>query len=137
VPVNQIEVVPYFTNDVVGVSGTDHGIATAWSPIAQAKVPGDPVVRRIAEATGRTPAQGVRRWHIQRGDIVFPKSVTPQRVRENFAVFDFELTDSDIDALTALDNGEAGRSGPNPDLDDIPRELVLNAAARFVGQAAA
>jgi 2,5-diketo-D-gluconate reductase A len=74
------------------------------------------------EATGRTPAQVVLRWHIQRGDIVFPKSVTPQRVRENFALFDFELTDSDIDALTGLDNGEAGRSGPNPDrFDYIPR----------------
>jgi 2,5-diketo-D-gluconate reductase A len=120
--VNQIEVHPYFTNDVFRVYGADHGIATKWSPIAQAKVPGDPVVRRIAEATGRTPAQVVLRCHIQRGDIVFPKSVTPQRVRENFALFDFELTDSDIDALTALDKGEAGRSGPNPDrFDYIPR----------------
>ena len=74
------------------------------------------------EATGRTPAQVVLRWHIQRGDIVFPKSVTPQRVRENFALFDFELTDSDIDALTGLDNGEAGQTGPNPDrFDYIPR----------------
>ena len=61
------------------------------------------------------------RWHIQRGDTVFPKSVTPQRVRENFALFDFELTDTDIDALTALDKGEAGRTGPNPDqFDYIP-----------------
>ena len=99
----------------------EHGIATKRSPIAQAKAPGDPEVRRIAEATGRTPAQVVLRWHIQRGDIVFPKSVTPQRVRENFALFDFELTDSDIDALTALDKGEAGRTGPNPDRFDYIR----------------
>jgi 2,5-diketo-D-gluconate reductase A len=121
--VNQIEVHPYFTNDSVRAYGAQHGIATeAWSPIAQGKVLGDPVVQRIAEATGRTPAQVVLRWHIQRGDIVFPKSVTPQRVRENFTLFDFELTDSDVDALTALDKGEAGRTGPNPDqFDYIPR----------------
>jgi 2,5-diketo-D-gluconate reductase A len=121
--VNQIEVHPYFTNDSVRAYGAQHGIATeAWSPIAQGKVLGDPVVQRIAEATGRTPAQVVLRWHIQRGDIVFPKSVTPQRVRENFTLFDFELTDSDVDALTALDKGEAGRTGANPDqFDYIPR----------------
>jgi 2,5-diketo-D-gluconate reductase A len=121
--VNQIEVHPYFTNDVVRAYGADHGIATeAWAPIAQGKQLGDPVVQRIAEATGRTPAQVVLRRHIQRGDIVFPKSVTPQRVRENFALFDFELSDSDIDAMTALDKGEAGRTGPNPDqFDYIPR----------------
>jgi 2,5-diketo-D-gluconate reductase A len=121
--VNQIEVHPYFANDAVRAYGADHGIATeAWSPIAQGIVLGDPVVQRIAEATGRTPAQVVLRWHIQRGDIVFPKSVTPQRVRENFALFDFELTDSDISALTTLDKDEAGRTGPNPDhFDDIGR----------------
>jgi 2,5-diketo-D-gluconate reductase A len=121
--VNQIEVHPYFTNDVVRAYGADHGIATeAWSPIAQGKVLGDPIVQRIAETTGKTPAQVVLRWHIQRGDIVFPKSVTPQRVRENFALFDFELTESDVDSLTALDKGEAGRTGPNPDqFDYIPR----------------
>jgi 2,5-diketo-D-gluconate reductase A len=117
--VNQIEVHPYFTNDAVRAYGAEHGIATeAWSPIAQGKVLGDPVVTRIAEATGRTPAQVVLRWHIQRGDIVFPKSVTPQRMKENFAIFDFELSDPDIDALSALDKGEAGRTGPNPDVFD-------------------
>jgi 2,5-diketo-D-gluconate reductase A len=90
--------------------------------VNQIEVLGDPVVQRIAEATGRTPAQVVLRWHIQRGDVVFPKSVTPQRVRENFTLFDFDLTDSDVDALTALDKGEAGRTGPNPDqFDYIPR----------------
>jgi 2,5-diketo-D-gluconate reductase A len=120
--VNQIEVHPYFTNDTVRAYGAEHTIATeAWSPIAQGEVLGDPVVLRIAKAAGKTPAQVVLRWHIQRGDIVFPKSVTPQRVRENFALFDFELTDSDIEALTALDKGEAGRTGPNPDqFDYIP-----------------
>jgi len=120
--VNQIEVHPYFTNDTVRAYGAEHSIATeAWAPIAQGNVLGDPVVQRIANAAGKTPAQVVLRWHIQRGDTVFPKSVTPQRVRENFALFDFELTDTDIDALTALDKGEAGRTGPNPDqFDYIP-----------------
>ncbi|HWF42646.1 MAG TPA: aldo/keto reductase [Acidothermaceae bacterium] len=120
--VNQIEVHPYFTNDTVRAYGAEHSIATeAWSPIAQGNVLGDPVVQRIAKAAGKTPAQVVLRWHIQRGDTVFPKSVTPQRVRENFALFDFELTDTDIDALTGLDKGEAGRTGPNPDqFDYIP-----------------
>jgi 2,5-diketo-D-gluconate reductase A len=117
--VNQIEAHPYFTNDAVRGYGSQHGIATeAWSPIAQGKVLGDPVVTRIAEAAGRTPAQVVLRWHIQRGDIVFPKSVTPQRIKENLALFDFELSDDDIKALTALDKGEDGRTGPNPDVFD-------------------
>jgi 2,5-diketo-D-gluconate reductase A len=121
--VNQIEVHPYFANEGVRAYDADHGIATeAWSPIAQGKVLLDPVVQRVADLTGKTPAQVVLRWHIQRGDIVFPKSVTPQRIRENFALFDFELSKSEMDALTALDNGEAGRTGPNPDqFDYIPR----------------
>jgi 2,5-diketo-D-gluconate reductase A len=121
--VNQIEVHPYFTNEAVRTYDKEHRIATeAWSPIARGKVLGDPVVQRIAEATGKSPAQAVLRWHIQRGDIVFPKSVNPQRIRENFALFDFELGDSDMAALTSLDKGEAGRTGPNPDeFDYIPR----------------
>ncbi|MCK0174626.1 MULTISPECIES: aldo/keto reductase [Mycobacteriaceae] len=120
--VNQIEVHPYFVNEAVRAYGREHGIATeAWSPIAQGKVLDDPEVTRIAEATGKTPAQVVLRWHIQRGDIVFPKSVTPKRIEENLALFDFELGDADIDALTALDKGEDGRTGPNPDtFDYIP-----------------
>jgi 2,5-diketo-D-gluconate reductase A len=120
--VNQIEVHPYFTNDEVRAYGTEHGIATeAWSPIAQGKVLDDPVVTRIAEASGRSPAQVVLRWHIQRGDIVFPKSVTPKRIEENFALFDFELGEQDMQALSGLDKGEDGRTGPNPDeFDYIP-----------------
>jgi 2,5-diketo-D-gluconate reductase A len=117
--VNQIEVHPYFTNETVRAYDVEQGIATeAWSPLARGRVLGDPVVRRIADATGRTPAQVVLRWHIQRGDIVFPKSVTPQRIRENFALFDFELGEADIYALTSLDKGEIGRTGPNPDQFD-------------------
>lgn len=117
--VNQIEVHPYFTNEEVRAYGAEHDIVTeAWSPIAQGAVLGDPVVERIAAATGKSPAQVVLRWHIERGDVIFPKSVTPQRIKENFEIFDFELSDADIDALSALDKGEAGRTGPNPDTFD-------------------
>ena len=114
--VNQIEAHPYFTNDAVREYGREHGIATeAWSPIAQGKVLDDPTITRIAEEDGKTPAQVVLRWHIQRGDIVFPKSVTPSRMKENIELFDFELEPADMDAITALDRGEDGRIGPNPD----------------------
>ncbi len=117
--VNQIEVHPYFTNEKVRAYGREHGIATeAWSPIAQGKVLDDPVTNRIAKARGKSPAQVVLRWHIQRGDIVFPKSVTPKRVKSNFELFDFELDGSDMDAISALDRGESGRTGPNPDTFD-------------------
>ncbi len=117
--VNQIEVHPYFTNDTVRAYDGEHGIATeAWSPIAQGQVLDDPQLKRIADAVGKTTAQVVLRWHIQRGDIVFPKSVTPGRIRENFELFDFELGEADVDAVTALDRGEAGRNGPHPDQFD-------------------
>ncbi len=117
--VNQIEVHPYFANDEVRAYGREHGIATeAWSPIAQGRVLDDPVINRIADARDKSPAQVVLRWHIQRGDIVFPKSVTPERVKANFELFDFELDGSDMDAISALDKGESGRNGPNPDTFD-------------------
>ncbi|WP_445169217.1 aldo/keto reductase [Mycolicibacterium sp. Dal123E01] len=121
--VNQIEVHPYFANDSLRAYGTDHTILTeAWSPIAQGAVLGDPVIGAIAERLGKSPAQVVLRWHIERGDIVFPKSVTPERIKENLEIFDFELGDEDIDVITALDKGEAGRRGPNPDtFDYIPK----------------
>ncbi len=117
--VNQIEVHPYLTNDAVRAYGVAHGIATeAWSPIAQGGVLDDPVITGIAERVGKTAAQVTLRWHIQRGDIVFPKSVTPSRVEENFGLFDFELTEDDVKAISALDKGEDGRTGPNPDAFD-------------------
>ena len=76
----------------------------------------DPVIERIARDLGKTPAQVVLRWHIQRGDIVFPKTVSPDRAKSNFEIFDFELAGSDIDAISALEKGESGgRTGPNPD----------------------
>jgi 2,5-diketo-D-gluconate reductase A len=117
--VNQIEVHPYLTNEEVRAYDRAHGIATeAWSPIAQGGVLDDPTIVQIAERVGRTPAQVVLRWHIQRGDIVFPKSTTPSRIQENFALFDFELEGSDVDAIAGLDRGEQGRTGPNPDVFD-------------------
>ena len=120
--VNQVEVHPYFANNEVRVYGQQNGIETeAWSPIAQGKVLDDPVVTRIAESAGKSAAQVVLRWHIQRGDIVFPKSVTTQRIKDNFALFDFELGQDDLDAISTLDKGESGRIGPNPDtFDYIP-----------------
>jgi 2,5-diketo-D-gluconate reductase A len=112
--VNQIEVHPYLTQDEVRAFNADHGIATeAWSPIAQGTVLGDPTIGRIAAAHERTPAQVTLRWHLQRGDIVFPKSITRGRVQENLAVFDFELTDTDIRDISALNRNE--RTGPDPD----------------------
>jgi 2,5-diketo-D-gluconate reductase A len=114
--VNQIEVHPYFTNEEVREYGGDHGIATeAWSPIAQGQVLDDPVITGIAGRLGRSPAQVVLRWHIQRGSIVFPKSTTPARITENFELFDFQLEPGDVEQIDALDRGEAGRTGPNPD----------------------
>ena len=117
--VNQIEVHPYFANDTVRGYGQEHGIATeAWSPIAQGAVLDDPTIARIAEKVGKSTAQVVLRWHIQRGDIIFPKSVTPSRMKENFELFDFELAPDDMDAISGLDQGEDGRTGPHPDVFD-------------------
>jgi 2,5-diketo-D-gluconate reductase A len=120
--VNQVEVHPYFANEEVRAYGREHGIATeAWSPIAQGKVLGDPVIGRIAATVGKSPAQVVLRWHVQRGDIVFPKSVSPDRMKSNFELFDFELDGSDMRAISALDKGATGRIGPNPDeFDYVP-----------------
>jgi len=117
--VNQVEVHPYLTNEAVRAYGLEHGIVTeAWSPIAQGAVLDDPVITGIAEQVGRTPAQVVLRWHVQRGDVVFPKSTTPARIRENFALFDFELDEDAMSAVSGLDRGEDGRTGPNPDVFD-------------------
>jgi len=118
--VNQVEVSPYLVQDEVRAFDADHEIVTeAWSPIARGKVADDPVIGGIAEKLGKTPAQVTLRWHIQRGDVVFPKSVNPGRIKENFELFDFELDQADMTAITALDRGE--RTGPNPDeFDYIP-----------------
>ena len=121
--VNQIELQPYFQNREVAAYDDEHGIATEpWSPLAQGRVLGDPVLREIAERLGRTTAQVVLRWHIEHGWIVFPKSTTPARIEENFQLFDFELSPDDVAAIDALDKGEAGRDGPHPDvMSYVPR----------------
>jgi 2,5-diketo-D-gluconate reductase A len=112
--VNQIEVHPYLTQDDVRAFGAEHGIATeAWSPIAQGKVLDAPATNRIADRLGRTAAQVTLRWHLQRGDIVFPKSATQKRIEENFDLFDFELSEGDIGEISALNRDE--RTGPDPD----------------------
>ena len=117
--VNQVEVHPYFGNEEVRAADAAAGILTeAWSPIAQGDVLEDPVLVDIAARVDRTVSQVVLRWHVQRGDIVFPKTTHVERMRENFAIFDFELDDASMSAITALDRGEDGRRGPNPDTFD-------------------
>ncbi|MFT4042930.1 MAG: aldo/keto reductase [Gordonia sp. (in: high G+C Gram-positive bacteria)] len=112
--VNQIEVHPYLSQNELRAFNSDHGIVTeAWAPIAQGGVLDDPALIEIAAKNGRSVAQVVLRWHIQRGDVIFPKSVTRSRVEENFAIFDFELSPEDTAAIDAL-NTDA-RRGPDPD----------------------
>jgi 2,5-diketo-D-gluconate reductase A len=119
--VNQIEVHPHLTQDDVRAFCADHQIAVeAWSPLAQGLVLGDPTIVSIARDVGKSPAQVVLRWHIERGDIVFPKSVTPARIAENIDIFDFELSGEDVEAISALNKNH--RTGPDPDkFDWIPR----------------
>ena len=115
--VNQIEIHPYLTQDGLREYDRLHRIATeAWSPIAQGRVLDDPTITSVATGIGRTPAQVVLRWHIQRGDIVFPKSVTPGRMSENFELFDFELSADDMAAISGCNRDE--RTGPDPDTFD-------------------
>ena len=115
--VNQIEVNPYLTQDELRGFCAEHQIAVeAWSPLGQGNCLGDPTIDAIARRTGKTPAQVVLRWHIQRGDIVFPKSVTPDRIRENISIFDFELSAADVEDITVLNKNE--RTGPDPDKFD-------------------
>ena len=112
--VNQIEVNPYLTQGELHRFCAEHEIVVeAWSPLGRGRVLADPTVDDIARRYGKTPAQVVLRWHIERGDVVFPKSVTPSRIRENIDVFDFELTGEDVEAITALNRDQ--RAGPNPD----------------------
>lgn len=111
--VNQIEVNPYLTQEPLRAFGAQHDIATeAWSPIAQGKALGDPAIIGIAEEHDRTPAQVTLRWHLQRGDIVFPKSATPHRIEENFQLFDFHLSPDNIALIASLNRDE--RTGPAP-----------------------
>jgi len=116
---DQIEVHPYLTQQPVREFCAEHPIAiAAWSPLARGgDLLSDPVVVSIAEAAGKTPAQVVLRWHIERGDIVFPKSVTPARIKENIDIFDFELSGQDVETITSLNRDQ--RTGPDPDKFDL------------------
>jgi 2,5-diketo-D-gluconate reductase A len=112
--VNQIEVHPFLTQDELRDFCGAHQIAIeAWSPLGRGVVLDDPVIVSIAKNAGKTPAQVVLRWHIERGDIIFPKSVRPERIRENFDIFDFELSSEDVAEITALNKNQ--RVGPDPD----------------------
>lgn len=112
--VNQIELHPGLQQAELRAFHARHGIATeAWSPLAQGAVLDDPTITAIAARTGKSAAQVVLRWHLQLGNIVIPKSVTPARIRENLDVFDFALTDEDMAAIAGTDRGL--RTGPNPD----------------------
>jgi diketogulonate reductase-like aldo/keto reductase len=113
--VNQIELHPYLTQEEARAADAALGVATeAWSPLAKGgDLLEESVVTTLASRYDRTAAQVVLRWHLQLGNIVIPKSVTPSRIRENFEIFDFELTDEDMASLSALNRGL--RTGPDPD----------------------
>ena len=113
--VNQVELHPYLQQQELREFDAKHGIATeAWSPLAKGGgLLGDPVIADLAVKHGRTPAQIVLRWHLQLGNVVIPKSVTPSRIEENFDLFGFTLAEEEMESLTPLDRGE--RTGPDPD----------------------
>lgn len=112
--VNQIELHPHLAQAELRAFDATHGIATeAWSPLGQGRdLLDEPALAAVAAKHGRTPAQVVLRWHLQLGNVVIPKSVTPSRIKENLDVFGFELDAGDLAAIDALDNG--GRLGPDP-----------------------
>jgi 2,5-diketo-D-gluconate reductase A len=112
--INQIELHPYFQQVGLRREHEALGIVTeAWSPLARGLVLEDSTIVRIARAHARTPAQIVIRWHVQLGNVVIPRSVAPERIRQNFEVFDFELSEDEMRQIDALDAGR--RIGPDPD----------------------
>jgi 2,5-diketo-D-gluconate reductase A len=112
--VNQIELHPRFQQAELRAWHDDQRIATeAWSPLAQGALLDDETILGIAERHGRSAAQVILRWHLQLGNVVIPKSVTPERIRENIDVFDFELSDEEMAEFAKLDRGE--RIGPDPE----------------------
>jgi 2,5-diketo-D-gluconate reductase A len=112
--VNQVELHPWLPQTEVRAYDSAHGIVTeAWSPLARGRVLGDPVLAALAGKHGVTPAQIVIRWQLQLGNVVFPKSSTPARIRENLEVFGFDLDSDDLAAIAALESGE--RTGKDPD----------------------
>ncbi|MFC4138937.1 MULTISPECIES: aldo/keto reductase [unclassified Microbacterium] len=116
--VDQIELHPAYQQREVTDWAAAHGVQVeAWGPLGQGKYDlfGTPAVAEAAAATGKTPAQVVLRWHLQKGNIVFPKSVHAERLRENIDVFDFELSEDQIAAIDAIDPGDgSGRVSAHP-----------------------
>jgi len=111
--VNQIELHPWLQQAELRRWHAEHDVATeAWSPLAKSRHLDDETIASIAAAHGKSPAQAILRWHLQLGDIVFPKSSTPERMRENIDIFDFELSAEEMDRIEGLDVGE--RTGPDP-----------------------
>jgi 2,5-diketo-D-gluconate reductase A len=122
--VNQIEAHPFFQNqELVDYNDSQNIETEAWSPLAQGgELLDNEIIGSIAKVVHKTPAQVVIRWHIQKGYIVFPKSVTTARIDENFKVFDFNLDSFAMQQIDSLDKGETGRTGPNPTtFDMIPK----------------
>jgi len=116
--VNQIELHPRLQQAELRAWHGDHDVATeAWSPLAQGELLEDGTIETVAAHHDRTPAQVILRWHLQIGNVVIPKSSNPERIRENFEVFDFELSEDDMAALERLDSGE--RTGPDPGTFDV------------------
>jgi 2,5-diketo-D-gluconate reductase A len=114
--INQIEYHPYFQQTASQQYNTEHGIVTeSWSPLGQGDLADAPVVRAAADTYGKTVAQVILRWHIEIGHVVIPKSNRKERMAENFDLFDFALTADEIAAITALNKGDAGRKGSDPD----------------------
>jgi len=112
--INQVELHPHFQQVGLRREHERLGVLTeAWSPLGQGLELDDPAIVEIAQAHEKTPAQAIIRWHLQLGNVVIPKSVTPERIRENFEVLDFKLSSEQIDAIAALDAGT--RIGPDPD----------------------
>ena len=120
--VNQVEAHPYFSNNAVHAASARYGIAVeAWRPLGRGTLLDDPVINQIATARGKSSAQIILRWHIQRGDVIFPKTVRKERMEENLNVFGFELSAREAASIDALDRGNSGRIGPDPDtFDQIP-----------------
>ncbi|WP_066908900.1 aldo/keto reductase [Millisia brevis] len=113
--INQIEVHPYFQQRALHAFDVEHGIVTeAWSPLGSGAVLGDPAIGAIAAELGVSPAQVILRWDIQKGFVTIPKSVTPERIAQNFDIFGFELSEEQIARIDGLDRAD-GRTGPNPD----------------------
>jgi 2,5-diketo-D-gluconate reductase A len=117
--INQVELHPYFQQRELRRAHEELGIVTeAWSPLAQGAVLDEPTITEIADAHGKTPGQVVIRWHLQLGNVVIPKSVTPKRIVQNFDVFDFDLSGEEMGAIEALDRNK--RVGPDPDTFELP-----------------